>query len=396
MTRIKYKSPLSLYIIWHPNFKRGVDVANYIYANFTRDVESPLSRGIGIPVYFRTVPENGKLSPKEIPLNESIHNAAIVLVDDNLFNDDTWNSFVKGLTKRTNDKFRIYPIAFSSNSYYFEETTFGRQQYIDAKPKAKDYTKDEFEKMLKSIRSRLLHGLCRQLLGKNPLGSSNEERNIPAPIKLFISHAKKDSEKEAEVFRDHVRSTTKLNTFFDANDIADGYRFDTQIKDALRDGHAALVVFHSDAYSAREWCQIEILTAKRYKAPIVVVHNITNGEKRSFPYLGNVPTIKFSGNNFDEIIDLALYQVLINIFHKSNLQLIKKLYMPNGAASVELSSPPELFNFPDLLTLRQKNKKSKFIVLYPDPPLGVDELNVLYDMQNGIKFLTPLQLSTMI
>lgn len=374
----------------------GQEVADYIYANFSRDVESPLSRGIGIPVYYRSIPEMGKSTPKNIPLMESDYNAVVLLVDDYLFNDNRWNAFVKGIIKKTNSKFRIFPIAFSSNSYFFEESTLGREQFLDAKPNKKEYVKDEFDKILKSIRSRLLHGLCRLLLNKNPIHKANEEVNVPQPIKLFISHAKKDSEKEAELFRDHVRNTTKLNTFFDANDIADGYRFDIQIKDALKDGQAALVVFHSDAYSTREWCQIEILTAKRYKSPVVVVHNITNGERRSFPYLGNVPTIKFSGDNFDDIIDLALYQVLINIFHKVNLTKVKELYIPNGTEGVELSSPPELFNFPDILAMKEKVKNKDFIVLYPDPPLGTDELNVLYDMKNEVKYLTPIQLSTLI
>jgi hypothetical protein len=127
------------------------------------------------------------------------------------------------------------------------------------------------------------------------------------------------------------------------------------------------------------------------------VHNITNGEKRSFPYLGNVPTIKFVEDNFDEIIDLALYQVLINIFHNSNLKKIIELYIPNNFNAVELSSPPELFNLLDILAIKKEKKKGKdFIVLYPDPPLGDNELKVLDDMKNNIKFLTPIQLSTLI
>lgn len=391
-----YSSPLTIYVVWHPSFKKGQEVADYIYANFSRDIESPLSRGIGIPVYYRSVPEAGKSTPKEIPFGQSDFDGVVVLVDDYLFNDDMWNSFVKKLIKKTNSKTRIFPIAFSANAYYFEESTLGREQFLDGKPKGKDYDTGEFAKILKSVRSRLLHGLCRLLLNKKPIHEVSEELTVPQPIKLFISHAKKDSEKEAEKFRDYVRSTTKLNTFFDANDIADSYRFDSQIKKAIEDGHAALVVFHSDAYSTREWCQIEILTAKRYKAPVVVVHNITNGERRSFPYLGNVPTIKFSGNNFDDIIDLTLYQVLINIFHKVNLQKVKGLYMPKGLESVELSSPPELFNFLDILTIKDKTTGKDFIVLYPDPPLGIDELKVLDDMRNNIKFLTPIQLSTLI
>ena len=61
-----------------------------------------------------------------------------------------------------------------------------------------------------------------------------------------------------------------------------------------------------------------------------------------------------------------------------------------------MSSPPELFNFPDMLMLKNKSKTGDFIVLYPDPPLGSEELNVLKDMKADIQFLTPIQLSTLI
>ena len=72
-------------------------------------------------------------------------------------------------------------------------------------------------------------------------------------------------------------------------DIADGYEFEKQIETNIKD--SALIVFHTDEYSAREWCRIEVLVAKRNKCSIVVVHDIKKGEKRAFPYLGNTPTI---------------------------------------------------------------------------------------------------------
>jgi len=394
--KTNYKSPLTIYVVWHPLFKRGRQVADNIYSNFSRDIEDPLSRGIGIPVYYRSAVQKAGKTPIDIPLGQADYNAVVVLVDDYLFNDDKWNLFVKDLIKRRTPQNRIFPIAFSKNAHYFEESSLGRDQFLNAKPIGKDYEEKEFENVLKTICSRLLHGFCRLLLNKKQIHEANKEINVPQPIKLFISHAKKDNEKEAEDFRDYIQSTTKLNTFFDANDIADGYHFDTQIIRAIEDGQAALVVFHSDAYATREWCQIEILTAKRYKAPIVVVHNIKSGEKRSFPYLGNAPTIKFSNNNFSDIIDLTLSQVLVNVFNQFNLEKIRKLYISDIFDIMKLSSPPELFNFPDILKEKRNSKKDNFFVLYPDPPIGINELSVLSEMNNQIKFLTPIELSTLI
>jgi hypothetical protein len=61
-----------------------------------------------------------------------------------------------------------------------------------------------------------------------------------------------------------------------------------------------------------------------------------------------------------------------------------------------LSTPPELFNFIDILSKKGKSKTKQFIVLYPDPPLGNDEIRVLDEMPNNIMFLTPIQLSILI
>lgn len=389
----RYKPLLAVYIVWHPSFEKGKLIADSIYTYLSRNTDAPLIRGIGIPVFFRSIPQRSNKTPKEINLNEADYNAIVVLVDDCLFNDEDWNIYVKELIPKTDNKNRIFPIAFSDNAYYFEESTLGREQFISAKGVE---IERNFSHILAEIKSRLVHGFCRLLLEKQPIHEAEKELNEPAPVKLFISHAKKDGEKEAKAFRDFVRANTKLSTFFDANDIADGYKFDTQIKKAIEDGQAAMVVFHSDEYAAREWCQIEVLTAKRYKSPIVVVHNISVGELRSFPYLGNVPTIKLNEANFSQIIDLTLYQILLNIFQRENLKRIKALYVPKRFESIELTSPPELFNFIDILSQKSKSKSGKFLVLYPDPPLGIDEMRVLNDFDSTIQFLTPIQLSTLI
>jgi hypothetical protein len=119
-TSTRYKSPLTIHIIWHPLFDDGKDVADYLYSSFSRDTSSPLSRGIGIPTYYRSVPYKNTHVPKDIPLQESEFNAIVLMVDDHLFNDDKWNSFARLLLKSINQKTRIFPIAFSNNAYYFE------------------------------------------------------------------------------------------------------------------------------------------------------------------------------------------------------------------------------------------------------------------------------------
>ena len=93
--------------------------------------------------------------------------------------------------------------------------------------------------------------------------------------------------------------------------------------------------------------------------------------------------------DFYKIVNLTLYQVLNNLYQISLLESFKKLSTnPNIEISI-LSSPPELFNFIDINNIKKKANK-KIVVLYPDPPLGIEELNILNELDDSIKFLTPI------
>jgi hypothetical protein len=208
------------------------------------------------------------------------------------------------------------------------------------------------------------------------------------PIKLFISHSKHDESKlDASKFRDYINSQTQLKTFFDTNDISYGSNFGEEIKKAAKE--SALVVFQSDSYADREWCRIEVLEAKTAGCPIVIVNAVQNGEKRAFPYLGNYPSIRFK-NNFIEIIDLTLEQVLFNLYTKIFLDSLTDLYKIK--TDKILSTSPELFNF---IQLKKKglNKGEEYsLVIYPDPPLGSEEMEILNQLDDAFVFITPLTL----
>jgi hypothetical protein len=156
-------------------------------------------------------------------------------------------------------------------------------------------------------------------------------------------------------------------------------------------------VFHTDEYSAREWCRIEVLIAKRNKCSIVVVHDIKNGEKRAFPYLGNTPTIAMHNDeqqSFYEIVNLTLYQVINNLFQLELLESFHKEFKVEGTEFISITSPPELFNYIDIYK-KKKESKHHLVVLYPEPPLGSEELKILNEIDKDIKFITPINLPTL-
>ena len=74
------KYPLNIHVIWHEDSQISKKIATELYNTCSRDYKNPLSRGLGIPVYYRCKKLNdGSLLP--IDLNNAEKNAIIVLID---------------------------------------------------------------------------------------------------------------------------------------------------------------------------------------------------------------------------------------------------------------------------------------------------------------------------
>jgi hypothetical protein len=383
------KYPLSLFVVWHPKFLEGKTIANNLYSIFCRDIEQPLSRGLGVPVYYRSAPN------LNIPINKinAARNAIVLLVDQKYFIDESFRKYTEEFCKLVDDHTRIYPIALCEQAYELG-CGLNSLQFIRAYIGALS-EQENFDFSMKKIKTELLHDCARLLMNFQPTWKDKKGDKTNSPVQLFLSHAKKDGLETTKRFKAFVDEELKLEVFFDTVDIADGYEFEQQIEESIK--KSALVVFHTDEYSAREWCRIEVLVAKRNKCSIVVVHDIKNGEKRAFPYLGNTPTITIRENekeSFYEIVNLTLYQVLNNLFQLELLESFHKQFPIEGTEYVSITSPPELFNYIDIFKQKEKTKNN-LVVLYPEPPLGAEELRILNEIDTEIKFITPILLPTL-
>ena len=387
--RLKY--PLSLFVVWHPKFTEGKTIANNLYSIFCRDINEPLSRGLGIPVYYRSVSSDKK--PIPIDTNNTNRNAIVLLIDLNYFIDEDFRAYTEELNKLTSADTRIYPIALYDQAHEIG-CGLSSLQFIRAY-KGDLSLIENFDFSMKKIKTELLHDSARLLMNFQPIHMDKAGDKVNSPVQLFLSHAKKDGLETTNRFKLFVESKTKLDVFFDAVDIADGYEFEQQFEDSIP--NSALVVFHTDEYSTREWCRIEVLIAKRNKCSIVVVHEIKKGEKRAFPYLGNTPTITIQQDeteSFYEIVNLTLIQVLNNLFQLELLKSFHERFPIDGTEYISISSPPELFNYIDIYKRKEKSK-NHLIVLYPEPPLGAEELRILNEIDKEIKFVTPVLLPTL-
>lgn len=391
MATTPYRPYLVVYVAWHPEYVEGQGLAKHIYTSLTRDIQNPISRGIGIPVFFRSMALAGNEAPTEITLDSAEHCAVVILVDNKMVNSEPWNKYVENLWNQVEDvqcPHRLYLVSTTEHAFNLKGN-IPAAQFIRIHEKAEEERQGYLGRIL-------THELCRLLLNRTRIAAITQVEFSSAPVKLFISHAKSDGLTIAEAIRDYIYQKLPLKAFFDAVDIAIGYSFQQEIQANMED--AALLVIQTDAYSSREWCRREVISAKQLGIPIVVANAIIGGEERSFPYLGNIPTIRWNRaslqrdaialkRNIESTIDLMLSEVLRRVYWRHYFADLCSLSLVPQAATC-LSRPPELL---DLIRYREaSDREHTAMLVYPDPPLGNAEAELLSSFVPRLKLRTPI------
>lgn len=359
------KTPLSIHVLYHSAYKEGATVYSMLYKTLCRDSASPFMDGLDIPVYFQTGDDDGLTAMANAGSAKSL---ILLLVDINMFCSSAWRDHIRKLLQDTaDDKLKIVGVKLDSHAFSFLEELSKDQMIVLQTDSVMDNL-DEFK-------TRMFEFIIRYLGGEKT-----------KKVSIFISHSKRDKGNTGEAMAKEVRqflfADTKLSSFFDVHDILDGYQFDKQIKENVRE--SLILVLFTDTYSSREWCRIEALTAKENKKPMVVVSQLQEGAERLFPYIGNVPITVFHGD-WRPVINLLL-RTAIDYQYES--QLLESLC---DDQATYLPYPPEAHSLSIL-------KDNKTTVYYPEPPLGNEEMEVLNSiaaqMTSKKIFKTPMEKQT--
>lgn len=352
------QTPLSVYLLIDKNNRLASEIFNRFYTLLCRDVEKPLSDGLDIPVYLISNDENGEI--KSIDFEQSEKNAIFFFADMAVYLGDTkWRDYILKLKKQIEGG--APAVLYSVKQFeYATDLSFIKKDQMIIPPN------DDIIAGWDEVSSHIYDCLIRYM------------KDMPQDkLKLFISHAKRDGLVVAENLRNSLRSKTKLDSFFDKNDIIEGVDFEKQIKENVKS--SLLMVLDSDAYGTRQWCQKEILCAKKYGVPIVVVDMHSDVITRTFPYMGNVPSVRLNDDNLDSAINLLLRTGLRYEYQKNYLTRIVKEGNDDDDFDI-LSYQPELL---DMHMLEKNN------VLYPEPPVSEEERRILNSTKKN--FITPLE-----
>lgn len=358
------KTPLSVHVIYNEKCKDGAKAYREIYKLLCRDSRDPFSDGLDIPVYPVVTSDTHPIQP--LHTERSIKSFVLLLIDENMYrSDESRRNVAELIKKEQTGELVIYPVSLCKYAFEFD-SDLQYKQFISLKTSSVLDNWDEFQ-------TRLFDALIRYLVDKG----NNK-------IRIFISHSKKDMDNIGEVrameLRDYLRSKTKLDSFFDVNDIIDGDRFDKQIEAGV--DNALLLILFSSTYSSREWCRREALIAKEKSVPTVAVFLINKDVDRIYPYIGNMPSAYYA-DDWRPIVNLLLRTALDQYYEK---ELLFGISANNDTTQV-LPYPPEAYSFSIL-------DPDKQCVLYPEPPLGEEELTVLEKIQPQTKFVTPMQYTT--
>ena len=367
------KKNLAVFVLYHSRYAQGKAVYSDIYKLLCRDANHPFEDGLDIPVYLRTGDDEQLRVIKPISLDNTDKVFILLLVDDKMYCSDVWHKYIGDVVKLQQKHAENVQILCVELSKYSFDIGYGLsdKQFLRLNSFS---IRDNWQEFQIRLYDNLIRFIKRDELNK---------------LRIFISHSKKDDNKiglqRAFEFRDYIRSKTKLDSFFDANDILDGQDFENQIKSNAAGEMSLLVILNSNTYSEREWCQREVLFAKKNKIPTIAVSLLDGEVKRSFPYISNIPYIRFN-DNWGDVLALLLRTALDqNNQAKYLANLRDELDEPVRNTFQVLPFSPEAYSYVyDELSSN---------VIYPEPPLSKDELDVLTKIAGKDKqFITPMQL----
>lgn len=399
---------LEVFVVSHPGDAEGEAVAQMLLERFRGNAYSGLIGG-AVDVYVRSASatDDPTGAPRPLPCVNGLPYGvpapaltAIVLVAGTelaatLHKPGPWRDYVQGLVDaRDYDPQHVGLFNVRTVPNVFDGTELGKiVGHIQGIGGEVEVGTDLFRT-----------SMCRDLAQ----GIAQMGNDTPDQITVFVSHTKRLSSVEEQqvsalvALVREVIANTRLKDFFDAQDIQPNADWKLAIDAAAATG--ALLAVRTDQYSSRDWCQREVLTAKRAGMPIVILDALTEGEERGSFVMDHVPrtparmekktwrrddVVKALGHLVDECLKRVLWRKQQEIAGEVDLRVDIDWWAPHAP------EPTTLVDWLDQHQDLTAQRKEPIVVLHPDPPLGPDEVDVLVqiarvaNLHDEIEFLTP-------
>jgi len=382
---------LEIYVVWHPEDEGGAVVADRLVDHFHGTAFSGLIGG-AIEVFTRSQGwDSPGGSPRPLPFVEAlpygIAEAELTVVVPvfgvglaaAVEDDRPWREYIQQLRAKADarpQEICVLPVRLSN--------AVSEGVLYDAIGD------------LQSTASGV--GLCRDVAQAIAQFAQRDGQRL----KVFLSHTKRAGPGDDALSRivRRVRELildTRLEDFFDAQDLQPGCDWSAQLLNEAATG--ALLAIRTDLYATREWCQKELLTAKRAGMPVVILDALAEGEERGSFLMDHVPRVPLHGTVDDDAIMRVLGQLVDECLKRALWRRQQELAVREGIDVVAWWAPhaPEPVTLVAWLNDRATAlvPDDQLIVLHPDPPLGRDEQQALEELaslgglSDRVEILTP-------
>ena len=406
---------LEIYVVWHPDDGAGRRIADEIIQHFRGTSFTGLIGG-AVEVFVRCegwrspadaprpISTPGTATPNKIELAQ--FTAVVPILGNELAaaveGGGVWRDYVQTIAdaqKATSNRVGVFPYRLDAGAINATVlgATLGTYQTIAANPPEVPHDTDE------ALRCRDLAQGITQFMSGEP----------NARLKAFISHTKRSAAAEfgdVNALIHSVRSViaaTRLQEYFDASDLQPGTDWSDELK--TNAASSALLALRTDLYPSREWCQKEVLIAKRNGMPVIILDAIGYAEERGSFLMDHVPRapIRTDGVEWKRRDVYRALNLLVDECLKRELcKRQRQLSEAHGELAVSWWAPhaPEPVTLVQWLETAKANGRlpgadEKLRILHPDPPLGPDEKAVLEQMlamsglDGKLDVMTPRQLA---
>jgi TIR domain len=377
---------LEVFVLWHPDDPAGKRVADALLEHFHGTAFSGLVGG-AVEVYTRSAAWDGQGGPpRPVPFMEALPNglqpAAVTVVVPVLGvqlaraaqHDERWLRYLEEMvaSAQASPNAEVFSLVADSEAM----SPGGQLARLFASRQSLDKA---------GVTDRSV--LCRDL-GHSIAGFVDGQPD--RQLRVFVSHTKRYSPAEVadEVSRlvGHVRTAigdTHLLAFFDEADLQPGMTWQDELIAAAES--SALLVVRTDLYASREWCQKEVLAAKRADMPVVVLQALHTGEERGCFLMDHVPSVAVrtpeSPENQPASIDDALNKLVDEALKRSLWRQQRERLAAYGFDWLPANAPEPATLAHWLRTSHMPwPAKDKLFVMHPDPPLGTAELAAIDDL----------------
>lgn len=389
-----HETSLRVYVVYHPAFEAGARYARHIAWQFDRLGETRERTPSAICTRVRCAPLHDDDGPRPIAWDLAEVNMVILLTEGRLRDELTegrWQGFYRDLVARVRDHgdaTLVVNVAFTQaalNLAGVPVQTLRAYEFVRG-----NYTTDlEDGTPNKNMRQILLTllAVCGLFIDRRLNARPDDE-----PLKVFLSHTTRNGRMIADELATRLDQVQALGAFLDSRSLIPGLNFHDGLEKAIR--NSVFLAIYTDDYSERRWTRWEMLKAKQYRRPILVVHLLKTGESRTFPYAYNTPlrvvawrwaTHAIEGEEtslshsaqreIDHILLALMAETLRVVLFNTDVRRLTSSY-PRYAKhfprALELSDLASLAPEKDALVAAGKTD-----VIYPDPPLDAAELDLI-------------------